>query len=108
MIEAARGNGVELGILFIPSRVRVYHKWAFKGRVEVPDEIVRSFENEDILLRNYRRYFEDKGVRVVDATEYVLAALDRSVVAGKPLYAGGHPFAAGYQAYARAAMEILK
>ena len=108
VIETANHSGVALGILIIPSKELVFYTWGLKEGAQMPENFITAAERQVVISRTYRKFFEDRGVEVVDATEYVVAALDRSLAAGKPLYGGGHPLATGYEAYARGAMEIVR
>ena len=111
MISTANDRGINIGFIFIPSKSRVSHKWALREGVEVADGIFSVAKNEDMLLRLYREYFDERGVKTVDAIDSILAAFDQSVVGGDPVYKNNgdnHPLAAGYEAYARAAMALLR
>ena len=107
IIETAKDTGVTLGVLLVPSRVAVYYEWGLRKGALMTEEFVTIAKYQDILSKNYQKFFAERGVEVVDATEHLLAALDRSLAAGKFLYHSAHPPAAGYEAVARAATEFF-
>ena len=97
-------------IVLIPSKERVLYEWAgLTGRDRDPT-FADQVGSELHLIDLYRDFFEANAIPYVDATPWVVEALAAAVKRGEPFYKvdDGHPFAAGYAAYAEAAASALE
>ena len=98
---------IELIVLLIPSKERVIYEWARSlERDPEFDEIVAS---EIRLTDAYTMFFADAGIPHGLALPYVGTAFAKAVGEGERFYRpnDGHPYAAGYAAYAEAAARLL-
>ncbi len=109
MAEACRADDARLGVLLIPSKMRVYSACAARHGAELPPEVARAVASEQALLASFREELARLGLPCRDALAELGEALEIERAAGRPLYPAtdGHPLAAGYAAYARAAAALL-
>ncbi len=111
MGEKAREQNITFSVLFIPSKERVFFEWAKKNNVRMNGNYVVTYETvvrrEEALVRRFQDFFSRHNVQTVDAIAYVTEALKD----GSPLYPAsdeGHPLESGYNAYADAAVELVR
>ena len=109
-IQTLQEAGIAVGVLVIPSKERVAVAWARRRGHIVPPMVLQVVESETELTESFQRFFADRGVTLVDATEALVAIVDEAAVDGIPVYprGDGHPLRNGYLAYARAAEVLVK
>jgi hypothetical protein len=106
-IEAAGQNGVNVHIIFIPSKESVFYTYLKENGHPVSDSIAALFKSEDELARHLACYFNSLNVR----TLYLRDALLQEVRRGRKVYPSSrddHPTACGYSVYAAAACQLLQ
>ena len=105
-----RERGKRFSVLMIPSRERVEFEWSKTLSTEPDPRLAGPVDSEIALAAAFGAFLEERGISVLDATPIVVQAFDAAVRRREPFYPSnddGHPFAAGYAAYARAAAELL-
>jgi len=105
-----RRRGVFLGVLLLPSQERVIYEWARRRGTSLPEVAVRAGYLERRLTRRFRRHLDRARVPHRDLTDAMVAAFDRSLRRGHPLYSppDDHPDERGYRVYARGAHRLLQ
>jgi hypothetical protein len=111
--RAANRNHGKLGVVLIPSRERVLSLALMEKGLSVADSEVEQIftlgtKKEKEIDKSIIQSLTRAGIAVVDATPYVVEALTDTLNDGNgPFYWGGHPFRAGYNAYAKAAAQLI-
>lgn len=99
-------NNTEFGVVFIPSKERVFFDYLTEKGYQLPADYNELVDNEVKLIEMFSNSFKEQGIKFVDAKPYVEELIYKS----KPLYPlsdNGHPFAIGYNAYARAVFDCI-
>jgi len=101
-------NGIQFGVVMLPSKELILQKWAQAGNIPLPDGY--NVTNEEELTGAWLEYFANAGINFIDATPFVLEAFGVDTKSAKIFYprGDGHPFASGYQSYARAAAALVR
>jgi hypothetical protein len=105
----ANQNKISLLILVIPSKQRVLNNLFNKHRGEIPLLLNNLVKNEDILIEEYLKFFNEQSIPAIDATDHMVAVVEENMAVGVRAYPDddGHPLAAGYTGYAKAALELF-
>ncbi len=111
---AAAASPGQIGLLFIPSRERVFAEWL--RRRGLTDATSEDFWNEIRLQEQVEEatiaVAKRKGIPVEIVLGDVVDVLDKTQRRGEILYpvsdSGGHPNKLGYTAYANAALRLFK
>ncbi len=99
-------NNTEFGVVFIPSKERVFFDYLTKRGYQLPADYNELVDNEVKLIEMFSNSFKEQGIKFVDAKPYV----EEQIYKSKPLYPlsdNGHPFAIGHNAYARAVFDCI-
>jgi hypothetical protein len=101
-------SGIKFGVVIIPSKELVIQEWAQANNIPLPDGY--HVTNEEALIGAYLEYFAYSEINFVDATPFVLEAFQADTQFATIFYprGNGHPFASGYQSYARAAATLVQ
>ena len=107
--RALADKSIELAVLIIPSKERVIQAWAAQREAPRDDEFDSIVASEQRLTTEFTSFFSDAGIAYIDALPDVVAALDAALKEGERFYRlnDGHPYAAGYAAYAKSAERLL-
>ncbi|MBF0369882.1 MAG: hypothetical protein HQL52_10525 [Magnetococcales bacterium] len=103
--------GGKLLVMIIPSREQVVHHWALAQGLDIPPEYARHIASQVDLVSRYLTFFAENNIPAKSALPSVSTALDRVVGEGGRFYPAGndgHPFQAGYRAYAEVAWDLLR
>lgn len=100
-------SGIKFGIVILPSKELVIQEWAQANNIPLPDGYLVT--NEEALIGAYLEYFANSEINFVDATPFVVEAFQADTQFATIFYprGNGHPFASGYQSYARAAATLI-
>ncbi|MEM7504359.1 MAG: hypothetical protein AAF417_20135 [Pseudomonadota bacterium] len=110
LIEEARTRDRFIGFLMVRSRPRIIAASYGDARNDLEPRFAELARYEDEIVEDYERFFESRGVPVVDNLEFVLVAYERArsqQEAFWPVADDDHPLADGYVAYAEAVGELL-
>ncbi len=101
-------GGIKFGVVIIPSKELVLQEWAQAINIPLPDGF--HVANEAALIDAWRKYFASSEINFIDATPFVLEAFQADTASARIFYprGDGHPFASGYQSYARAAATLAR
>lgn len=101
-------DGIRFGVVILPSKELVLQEWAVAEGIPLPEGY--SIANEEELIAAYVAAFSASGIHYIDATPLVLDAFRNDTRSNRIFYprGDGHPFASGYQSYARAAAALIK
>jgi len=104
--EKAWSGGVGLGVIFIPSKERVFYDYLKENGYQLPGAYDKVVDNEKHLVNQCSSFLEELGLKFVDAEPYLKKELYES---GNvyPYPDDGHPLEAGYKAYAQAAYDNI-
>ena len=110
--STAEEYGVEVYFLIIPTEARVITSYLSQAGDGLPlpawDDQVATAEaaHEAVLIQT----FTENGFTAVDATDETVEAYGRALRAGESFFPcrDSHPLQAGYQAYAKAALELIE
>jgi hypothetical protein len=106
MKSKADKNDVGLSVLIIPSKENVYYDYLLNSNYKLPSEFHQLVNNERNLLKEFSRFFDEAGVKWIDARPYVVKTLYGQDKVYK-ITLDDHPLAPGYQAYAKAVYEHI-
>lgn len=103
-------KGIRLSVVLIPTKILTLYVLSKEQGVAINPEVARVAKLEENLLARFREILEAESIVYVDALPYLVPALVKSIEAGIPFYPpmDGHPYAAGNEAYADAAIEGLR
>lgn len=106
MNELARENNVEFVVVIIPTKESVFARY-IEGNKSLPasDRIDYLLENEQEADREVRKYFDEHGIRYVDALGSLSLSADTMQI--YPNNFGGHENRNGYSVIAGAIKEYL-
>jgi len=101
-------SDIKFGVVILPSKELILQEWAQANHIPLPDGY--QITNEEALIGAYTEYFSNSGINFVDATPFVLEAFQADTQFATIFYprGDGHPFASGYQSYARAAATLIR
>jgi len=104
--KKAELNNIQFSIVFIPSKENVFFDYLIEKEYQVPEAYNKLIDNERALVDKFSVFFEEIGVKFVDARPYVVHELYNS---GNiyPTADDGHPLKIGYKAYAKAAYDSI-
>ena len=108
MTRAADAQGTRVGVLVVPSKVRVVAGWARAEGVALPEPLRLAYAHEQLLVSRIRDVLGELSIPVEDAGPDMerLMIEARSEVVLYPV-GDGHPYANGYRAYAEAGLRLL-
>lgn len=106
MKSKADSNGVEFGVVLIPSKEIAFYDYLKAKGYKIPDDYEKLVVNEEKLTGEFARFFAGLGINYADAQPYVVNELGKSITAYSATD-DGHPLEAGYEAYARAAYDVV-
>jgi hypothetical protein len=109
VLAAAADPALNIGVLIIPSKERVFASWAERGGGNVPAPVKQAVDSERNLTDKYREFFEGLGIGVADATATMVRQVEEDVASGRKTYPAndGHPLPPGYSVYAAVANELI-
>ena len=101
-------SGINFGVVILPSKELVLQEWAHANSIPLPDGFHAN--NEVELINAWLEYLARSGINFIDATPFVLEAFQTDTASTRIFYprGDGHPFASGYQSYARAAATLVR
>ncbi|MDB4308194.1 GDSL-type esterase/lipase family protein, partial [Gammaproteobacteria bacterium] len=101
-------SGIKFGVIILPSKELIIQEWAKARQIPLPDGYLVT--HEETLIGAYTEYFANADINFLDATPYVLEAFQADTQFATVFYprGDGHPFASGYQSYARAAATLIR
>lgn len=101
-------SGIKFGVIILPSKELIIQEWAKARQIPLPDGYLVT--HEEALIGAYTEYFANADINFLDATPYVLEAFQADTQFATVFYprGDGHPFASGYQSYARAAAILIR
>ena len=101
--------GKTLAVLFIPSQERVFESWLADKHFDLDPRLGDFSRRQRELLARFEQIFTELGIPHSDALPFLLEAMESEHRAGRNLYPlmDVHPRKAGYEAYAKAAAELL-
>jgi lysophospholipase L1-like esterase len=104
MKSKADAEGVEFGVVLIPSKEIAFYDYLKTNGYKLPDDYEKLVSYENELAGELAGFFTGLGIDYADARSYVVTEVEKSITAYSPTD-DGHPLEAGYEAYARAAYE---
>ncbi len=104
--ERSKLNDIHFGVVFIPSKERVFFDYLTKKGRQLPKNYHKLIFNENTLVDRYSSFFEKIEIKFVDAKPYVEKELYKSG-AVYPYTGDDHPLEIGYKAYAQAVYEKI-
>jgi hypothetical protein len=101
-------SGIKFGIVILPSKELVLQEWAQANNIPLPAGY--HVTSEAALTDAWLENFAHSGINFIDATPFVLEAFQAETRMARIFYprGDGHPFASGYQSYARAAATLAR
>ncbi len=106
MKDKADKNETVFTVLFIPSKENVYYEYLLNSKYTLPDEFHQVVQNERNLLKEFSIFFNEAGIKWIDARPYVVNVLYGQDKVYK-ITLDDHPLESGYQAYAKAVYEHI-
>ena len=106
MKSKADAEGVELGVVLIPSKEIAFYDYLKANGYEIPDDYEKLVVNEDEITGELAGFLAGLGIDYADARPYAVNEVGKSITAYSPTD-DGHPLEAGYGAYARAVYDII-
>jgi len=106
MNREANLDNTEFSVVIIPSKERVFFDYLTQRGYQLPNEYNELVDNEINLVNMFSHFFNEQGIKFVDAKPYV----EQQIYKSKPVYLSsdnGHPLGIGYNAYATAAFNCL-
>ena len=106
-----RDRGVRFSVLMIPSRERVLLEWSRAYAQEKDPRLDALAQGEIDLAGKFAEFLAGEAIPVRDAAPTVVAAFAAALARNEAFYpstSDGHPFAAGYAAYAQAAATLAR
>ena len=100
-------NNIRFGVLFIPSKERVYYKYLKQMGHYVPEEYEELVENEDELKGKASLFLENTGIAFID----VLPDMENALLKYGDLYPAwddGHAIKIGYKIFAENAFNLYQ
>jgi lysophospholipase L1-like esterase len=110
LLEAKKNtelNNIRFGVLFIPSKERVFYKYLMQMDYGVPKEYKELVDNEDELKENISLFLKNTGISFID----VLPDMEKALLKYGNIYSvwdDGHPNEIGYQIYAENAFKVYQ
>lgn len=99
-------NGIEFGVVFIPSKERVFYDYLTEKGYQLSTDYNDLIDNETTLVAKFSCFFNELGIKFVEAKPYVLRELYSSKGVYRPTD-DGHPLEIGYKAYGKAAFDHI-
>ena len=101
-------SGINFGVVILPSKELILQEWAHASSIPLPDDFHAN--NEVELINAWLEYLARSEIDFIDATPFVLEAFQADTASARIFYprGDGHPFASGYQSYARAAATLVR
>lgn len=99
--------GVQLLVVLIPTKERVYCSYVKSSSDPLPSTLVRLCDSEDRLKEDLLKFLATEKIANVDVTTAMEAAV-RKHVQIYPKEADGHPQASGHHVIARAIYEVVR
>lgn len=100
-------NNIRFGILFIPSKERVFYQYLMQRGYDLPIEYKELVDNEDELKANITRFLSEAGIPSID----ILQDMENALLKYENIYLpsdNGHPIENGYQIYAENAFKLYQ
>jgi hypothetical protein len=100
-------NNIRFGVLFIPSKERVFYKYLMQMDYRVPKVYKELVAFEDALKENISLFLENTGISFID----VLPDMENALLEYGQIYPikdDGHPNEIGYQIYAESAFNLYQ
>jgi hypothetical protein len=100
-------NNIPFGVLFIPSKERVFYEYLKQRGHYVPEEYEDLVENEDELKRLTSVYLESIGIPFID----VLPGMENALLKHGNIYPAwddGHTISIGYEVFAENAFNLYQ
>jgi hypothetical protein len=110
MLEAKKkteSNNIHFGVLFIPSKERVFYEYLKQTGHSVPEEYEDLVENEDELKGMTSVFLENTGIPFVD----VLPGMENALLKHGDIYPAwydGHTIGIGYEVFAENAFNLYQ
>jgi len=110
MKAKAERSGAALSVLIIPSVERVIVRYVREHGIALPALLEDGVGSEDDLIASYLDLFAALSIPTMDATPALAVVMARDAEVGRQTFLrdDGHPFEAGYRAYAEAARRMLE
>lgn len=101
-------SGIKFGVVILPSKELILQEWVLANHTPLPDGY--QITNEEALIGAYSEHFSNTDINFINATPFVLEAFQADTQFATIFYprGDGHPFASGYQSYARAAAALIR
>jgi len=99
-------DNIEFSVVIIPSKERVFFDYLTERGYQLPNNYSEMVDNEIKLVDMFSYFFNEQGIKFVDAKPYV----EQQIYKSKPVYppsSNGHPVGIGYHAYATAAFNCI-
>lgn len=106
MKSKADAEGVEFGVVLIPSKEIAFYDYLKANGYEIPADYEKLVVNEDELTGELAGFLYGLGIDYADAGPYLVTEVGKSITAYSPTD-DGHPLESGYGAYARAVYDVI-
>lgn len=100
-------NNMHFGVLFIPSKARLYYKYLKQKDYCLPEDYEDLVNNEDELKAMTSGFLENTGIPFID----VLPDMENALLKHGDLYPSwddGHPILIGYEVYTESAYTLYQ
>jgi len=100
-------NNIHFGVLFIPSKERVFYKYLKQTGFHIPEEYENLVENEDELKGMASVSLENAGIPFID----VLPGMEKALLEHGDIYPAwddGHTILIGYEVFAENAFNLYQ
>jgi hypothetical protein len=110
MNEMCALRNCRLGVLLIPSKEHVLLAWCHKNSISLPKGFAELVGKEVALFRQLEMELHKAGIPYASAVQELVTAHETLIRSGHTLYPirNTHPRAAGYTAYAKAAVPLVR
>ena len=105
--EKTESNNIHFGVLFIPSKERVFYEYLKQRGHYVPEEYEDLVENEDELKGMVSVFLENIGISFID----VLPGMENALLKHGDIYPAwddGHTILVGYKVFAETAFNLYQ
>ena len=103
----SESDNIRFGVLFIPSKERVFYNYLIQRGYNVPKEYKQLVANEDELKANLSLFLENSKISFTDVLpDMEIALLKYGNI--YPIKDDGHPNEIGYQIYADSALKLYQ
>ena len=105
--EISKSKGIHFGVMFIPSKERVFYEYLVNLDYNLSAEYVELVENEDALKLGISSLLDNLQMQYID----VLPAMEEALLSQGNIYPvkdDGHPVEAGYKIYGESAFKLYQ